>query len=170
MFRKIAKLLLFLLIGLLLSGFRFGNPVTPLYDNIKEQAQVAFSDLFHRDVKIKSAGGRIAGQIVLKGVAISPDLKAEIVKLNFSIAKYILNKGDITPALSSIEIEGANVRVTRDKNNNINLVSLFVDPNAKSDSSAAPPPKINIKIKDSKVNYIDQAGIYEKIKQHSLSF
>ncbi|NQU17920.1 MAG: hypothetical protein HQ564_07615, partial [Candidatus Saganbacteria bacterium] len=106
MFRKIAKLLLFLLIGLLLSGFRFGNPVTPLYDNIKEQAQVAFSDLFHRDVKIKSAGGRIAGQIVLKGVEISPDLKADTVKLNFSITKYILNKGDITPALSSIEIEG----------------------------------------------------------------
>ncbi|NQU17168.1 MAG: translocation/assembly module TamB domain-containing protein, partial [Candidatus Saganbacteria bacterium] len=124
----------------------------------------------HRDVKIKSAGGRIAGQIVLKGVAISPDLKAEIVKLNFSIAKYILNKGDITPALSSIEIEGANVRVTRDKNNNINLVSLFVDPNAKSDSSAAPPPKINIKIKDSKVNYIDQAGIYEKINSTPYHF
>ncbi len=161
MFKRIAKIFLFLLVGFLLSGFSFKDLTNPIYDNIKEQADSALKDLFHRDVTIREVSGRVIGQIVLKGVQITPELKAEIVKINFNPLKFAKNGGDIVPAITSIDIEQANATITRDKNNNVDIVQLFVDPNAKNDSPPEIPIKAKIKIKKSKIKYIDHLGIYD---------
>lgn len=170
MYKKTIKILLFIIIGVLLSGFSFKDLSSPLYDNIKEQANTALKELFHRDVKIREVSGRVIGQIVLHGVEITPDLKAEIVKINFNPIKFAQNNGNMVPAITSIDIEQADATITRDRNNNVDIVNLFVDPNAKNDSQAEIPIKAKINIKNSKIKYIDHLGIYDFKKDAPYKF
>ncbi|OGC04646.1 hypothetical protein A2276_01555 [candidate division WOR-1 bacterium RIFOXYA12_FULL_43_27] len=153
---KIFKATLILTACLLLSGFSLPNPTEALRENVRQQALASFRGLFHKEVKIGSAGGRILGQIVLKDVEISEDFKAKTVKINFNLVKFMQNKGDVVPAITSIEIDGGEVRAIRDKNNQINLTALFVDPNAKSNTPIDFPTKAKIYVKNSKAEYLDQ--------------
>lgn len=170
MSKKLSILVLLASVSFFLSGFSFKDLAAPIYENVREQALNSFKDLFRRDVKIREAGGRLLGQIVLKGVEISPDLKAEIIKINFDPIKYAQNKGDIVPAITSLEIEKGDAKIVRDAKNNINLVELFADPKAASSGPPALPLKALIKIKDSKVNYTDRAGIYDHQKGKKFSY
>ena len=154
--RKIA--ILFLLAGtIFISGFSFPNPAAPLYDNVKAQAVASFSDLFSGPVTIKSAGGRIVGQIALNDVQIGPDIHASQIIINYNVVKYLAKRGDIVPSISSIRVKNGEIKVLRDRRGEVSAVRILKPP--KPGEGGGIPFKAKLILENCRMIYVDEAGL-----------
>ena len=103
--KKSVLILLIFISWLFASAFSATGWKDSLYQQIKQEAEKSFSQLFQKKVSIGAAGGRVIGQIVLKDFSV-PDLgRAPKVTLSFNPLKYAYTKGDIISSLSQITIE-----------------------------------------------------------------
>ncbi|MBI5699649.1 translocation/assembly module TamB domain-containing protein [Candidatus Saganbacteria bacterium] len=150
-------LIFFLLLGSLVSSaFSFPNPAAPLYDNVKAQAAASFSELFSGPVSIKSAGGRIVGRILLNEVEIGDDLHAQQIVINYNVIKYLANRGDIVPSISSIRIKGGEIKVTRNRKGEISAIRILKPPKP---GGGGVPFKAKLILENCRLDYVDEAGL-----------
>ena len=152
------KVLVFLLLlgSLVSSAFSFPNPAAPLYDNVKAQAVASFSDLFSGPVSIKSAGGRIVGRILLNDVQIGDDIHAQQIVINYNVIKYLANRGDIVPSISSIRVKGGEIKITRGRNGEVSAVRILKPPKP---GGGGVPFKAKLILENCQVDYRDEAGL-----------
>lgn len=150
-------LVFFILLGSLVSSaFSFPNPAAPLYDNVKAQAVASFSELFSGPVSIKSAGGRIVGRILLNDVQIGDDIHAKQIVINYNVIKYLANRGDIVPSISSIRVKGGEIKITRNRKGEISAVRILKPPKP---GGAGVPFKAKLILENCRLDYVDEAGL-----------
>ena|GEM_PF-2336703 len=127
-----------------------------LYQNVKEQAEKSFSDLFQKKVTIKKASGIILGQIILEEVLIPEIGNSKKLILNFNPFKYIYHKGDIVPALTKIIVEHGDFKIIRNEKGHWNILTLRAEKNAPSPS--LPTFRGRILLKMCRLHYFDALG------------
>jgi len=143
------------------SGFSFSDAIDPLYQNVREQATKSFQDLFSGKVTIEKAGGILVGSIDLLNVKIGEDLVADKVVIIYDPVKYLLNKTDIVPAITTIEIYNGKGKIIRNKKGVLNALSFFKPPQK---GVPGVPFKANVKFINTKLSYVDELGLPYKNK------
>ncbi|KAF0134512.1 MAG: hypothetical protein FD145_530 [Candidatus Saganbacteria bacterium] len=161
--KKIA-ILLFLLI---LSNSAFCGIADPIYENIKQQAINSFSDIFSQKVEIARAGGRIVGKIDLLDCKIGKDIFAEKITINYNPVKYLMNKGDIVPSITRIDIIKGRVKIIKNRKQDLNVLH-FLKPPKPGESGV--PFKAKLKLISCMITYIDEAGLPYNLKKEPVIF
>jgi hypothetical protein len=148
--------LLLLVVILFCCAFSFSDLTDPLYEGVRQQALASFRDLFAEEVKIEKAGGILLGQIVLQGVTIGPDLSAEKVTIDVNPVKFLMNRGDVVPAISIIKVVNGQARIVRNKQGRLNALNFLKPPR---EGQGAVPFQAYFRLVNCRVDYQDQAGL-----------
>ncbi|MBU0687763.1 MAG: translocation/assembly module TamB domain-containing protein [Candidatus Margulisbacteria bacterium] len=160
-FKNIILVAILAALSLMLCAFSVEN----IYQALKEEVAKQLALNLNREVSIGSVKGILAYQVELYDIKIAKDKKlssgtvAQIDKavISYNPLKFLINRADIIPAISKIDIYGLKASVIREPNGEINVAKLLPQEES-SEPQALLPFYAHISVKSGEITFIDYAG------------
>ncbi|MFH1826081.1 MAG: translocation/assembly module TamB domain-containing protein [bacterium] len=153
--KKVWPFLGLIFIVLFCSAFSLKEWQVSVYEQIKSETIKGLEQNFQAHVEIGQTQGPIVGQIVFEDVVIKNFAQAKKVYVNYNPIVFATKK-DVVPAITKITVEDGTFTVTRNKDNQLNVLGLLLP----EDPNAPPPPPFHgeIFLKNCRLVYTDELG------------
>jgi hypothetical protein len=167
------KFILLFLLVVFASGW---SPIDtiPALKNLKTDITAQLNEIFDREISVESVSGSLINQIELNNVAIAKGkklsegsiIKAKKIVINYNPFKLAASRGNITAAISKIEIVEPEILVERSIHDEWNMAGLIPKSKPLEEKEKPQPLMISGKvvIKGGYGTYIDHMGWGEDLK------